>query len=168
MSLPVTPAISLRNILYATDFSPCSEAALRCAIGLSRRYHGVLNLVSVVSAEICGDSQSPDPFYLRHSAEDKMTHLVTSEIFLGINHQEFVEESEGNISLVLTELMRNLKTDLLVLGTHGRGGMKKICLVRYQKRLPTATARIPVIPEPKVHPKRASHYAPSGCCWSGW
>src|ERR1700689_4480219 len=104
MSLPFTPNISRCNILYATDFSSCSEAALPYAIGVSRRNHGVLNIVSVVSAEIGGDAQSRDPFYLKHRAENKMTHLVTSEIFQGINHQESVEESEGDISLVLIEL----------------------------------------------------------------
>jgi nucleotide-binding universal stress UspA family protein len=154
MSLPATPNISLRNILYATDFSSCSEAALPYAIGVSRRYHGVLNIVSVVSAEICGDAQSPDPFYFRHSAEDKMTHLVTSEIFQGINHQESIEESEGDISLVLTELMRNLKINLVVLGTHGRGGMKKILLgsvseeIVYSAHCPVLTVGPGVSPKP--------------------
>ena len=128
MSLPVTPNISLHNILFATDFSSCSEAALPYAIGLSRRYHGVLNLVSVVSAEICEDAQPPDPLHFIHSAVDKMEHLVTSEMFQGINHQELVEESEGNVPLTLTELMRSHKIDLAVLGTHGRGGVKKVLL----------------------------------------
>jgi nucleotide-binding universal stress UspA family protein len=128
MSLPVTPNISLRNILFATDFSSCSEAALPYAIGVSRRYRGVLNIVTVISAEICGNAQPPDPYYFRHSAVDKMEHLVTSEMFQGINHQELVEESEGDVPLVLTELMRRHQIDLVVLGTHGRGGVKKVLL----------------------------------------
>jgi nucleotide-binding universal stress UspA family protein len=128
MSLPVSPNISLRNILFATDFSSCSEAALPYAIGLSRRYRGVLNIVTVVSAEICDNAQPPDPHYYRHSAVDKMEHLVTSEMFQGINHQELVEESEGDVPLVLTELMRRHQIDLVVLGTHGRGGVKKALL----------------------------------------
>jgi nucleotide-binding universal stress UspA family protein len=128
MSLPVSPSISLRNILFATDFSSCSEAALPYAIGVSRRYRGVLNIVTVVSAEICGNAQPPDPYYFRHSAVNKMEHLVTSEMFQGINHQELVEESEGDVPLVLTELMRRHQIDLVVLGTHGRGGVKKVLL----------------------------------------
>jgi nucleotide-binding universal stress UspA family protein len=128
MSLPVAPNITLRNILFATDFSSCSEAALPYAIGVARHYHGMLNLVTVVSAEICDDAQSPDPFYFRHSAVEKMEHLVTSEMFQGINHQELVEESEGDVPLVLTELMRRHQIDLVVLGTHGRAGVKKALL----------------------------------------
>ena len=128
MTLPVTPNISLRNILFATDFSSCSEAALPYAIGVSRRYHSLLNIVSVVSAEICEDAQPPDPFFFRHSAVDKMEHLVASEMLQGINHHEFVEESEGDFPLVLAELIRRHKIDLVVLGTHGRGGAKKVLL----------------------------------------
>ena len=128
MNSLMTPSISLRNILFATDFSSCSEAALPYAIALSRRYNSLLNIVSVVPAEICDNSQPPDPFYFRHSAENKMAKLVTSELFQGIKHQELVKEGEGEVSQVLSELMRKLEIDLVVLGTHGQGGVKKLLL----------------------------------------
>lgn len=128
MGFPVTPNISLRNILFATDFSPCSEAALAYAAGLSRRYQSLLTIVNVVPAEVCVYAQPPDPFFFRHAAEAKMARLVTSNIFDGIQHQELIKEEEGDIPLVLCELMRNLAIDLVVLGTHGRNGMKKVLL----------------------------------------
>ncbi len=130
MSLQVTPDISIRNILFATDFSSCSEAALPYAIGLSRRHHGLLSIVNVVSGEICGNAQPPDALYFRHSAEKKMAQLVASEMLLGIKHQEFIKENEGegDVALVFSELMRALRTDLVVVGTHGRGGVKKVLL----------------------------------------
>jgi len=144
MILPVTPNISFRNVLFATDFSPCSEAALPYAIGVSHRYHSLLNIVSVISAEICEDAQHPDPFFFRHSAVDKMKHLVTSEMFQGINHQEFVEESEGDVPLVLIELMRRHQVDLVVLGTHGRGGVKTVLLGSVSEEI-VYSARCPVL-----------------------
>jgi len=102
MSLPVAPnfhsAISVR-----TDFSSCSEAALPYCYCVSRRYRGVLNIVTVVSAEIWAMRSLRIRTTLDISAVDKMEHLVTSEMFQGINHQELVEESEGDIPLVLTE-----------------------------------------------------------------
>jgi len=51
-------------------------------------------------------------------------------LFQGIKHQEFIKENEGegDVARVLSELMRHLQTDLVVLGTHGRGGMKKVLL----------------------------------------
>ena len=128
MSLLAAPSISLRNIMFATDFSSSSEAALPYAIGLCCRYNSLLNIVSVVPAEICDNAQPPDPFYFRHSAENKMANLVTSELFQGIRHQELVKEGEGEVPQVLSELMQKLEIDLVVLGTHGRGGVKKLLL----------------------------------------
>ncbi len=125
----VTPIrISLQNILLATDFSSCSETALSCAVGMSRRYGATLYTVSVVPAEISDDVQPPDPFYHRHSAENKMADLAKSGLFQGIKHHELVKEGFGFISEVLLELIGRLEIDLVVLGTHGRGGIKKLVL----------------------------------------
>ncbi len=125
----VTPIrISLQNILLATDFSSCSETALWYAIGMSRRYGATLHTASVVPAEISEYVQPPDPFYLRHSAEKKMANLVKSDLFRGIKHHELVKEGFGFISEVLSELIGRLEIDLIVLGTHGRGGIKKLVL----------------------------------------
>jgi len=128
MSLLAAPSISLHNIMFATDFSSSSEAALPYAIGLFRRYDSLLNIVSVVPAEICDKAQPPDPFHFRHSAENKMANLMRSDLFQGIKHQELVQEGEDKVPQVLSELMQKLEIDLVVLGTHGRGGVKKVLL----------------------------------------
>ncbi len=125
----VTPIrISLQNILLATDFSSCSETALSYAIGMSRRYGATLHTVSVVPPDINADVGLPDPLYLRHSAENKMANLVQSDLFQGIKHHELVKEGFGFIPKVLLELITRLEIDLIVLGTHGRGGIKKLVL----------------------------------------
>jgi nucleotide-binding universal stress UspA family protein len=127
MSSPVAAIrVSLRNILLATDFSPCSETALVYGAGLSRRYDATLYTVSVVPEEITDYVQPPDPFSLRHSAEKKMANLAGLELFRGINHRELIEE--GLISEVLSQLIVRLKVDLIVLGTRGRGGIKSLVL----------------------------------------
>ena len=59
--------------------------------------------------------QPPDPFYLRHSAENKMANLARSDLFQGIKHQELVKE--GFISEVLSKLIGRLGIDLIVLVT---------------------------------------------------
>jgi nucleotide-binding universal stress UspA family protein len=123
----VTPIrIALQNILLATDFSSCSEAALSYAIGMSRRYGATLYTVSVVPPEISHDVYPPDPYHLRHSAENKMANLVKSDLFQGIKHHELVKE--GLVSEVLSALIGRLEIDLIVLGTRGRGGIKKLVL----------------------------------------
>ena len=119
-------SVSLQNILFATDFSPCSETALVYGAGLSRHYDATLYTVSVVPEEITDYVQPPDPFYFRHSAEKKMTNLAGLELLQGIKHRELVKE--GFVSEVLSELIDRLEIDLVVLGTHGRGGIKKLVL----------------------------------------
>jgi nucleotide-binding universal stress UspA family protein len=127
MSSPVASIrVSLRNILLATDFSSCSETALAYGAGLSRRYDATLYTVSVVPEEITDYVQPPDPFYFRHSAEKKMANLAGLELFEGIKHRELIKE--GFVSEVLSELIDRLEIDLVVLGTHGRGGIKKLVL----------------------------------------
>lgn len=123
----VTPTrISLQNILLATDFSACSETALSYALGMSRRYGATLHTVSVVPPEISDDVYPPDPFYLKHSAEKKMANLVKPDLFQGIKHHELVKE--GFILPALSELIGRLEIDLIVLGTHGREGIKNLVL----------------------------------------
>jgi nucleotide-binding universal stress UspA family protein len=127
MSPAVTAStVSLQNILFATDFSSCSETALAYGACLSRHYAATLYTVSVVPEEITDYVQPPDPFYLRHSAEKKMTNLAGLELLHGIKHRELVKE--GFVSEVLSELIDRLEIDLVVLGTHGRGGIKKLVL----------------------------------------
>ena len=127
MSSPVASIrVSLRNILLATDFSPCSETALAYGASLSRHYNATLYTVSVVPEEITDYVQPPDPFYLRHSAEKKMTNLAGLELLQGIKHRELIKE--GFVSDILSELIDRLEIDLVVLGTHGRGGIKKLVL----------------------------------------
>ena len=95
-------------------------------MSLARHYDATLYTVSIVPEEICDDLQPPDPFHFWHSAEKKMAELTTSEQLQGIKHQELV--SEGVVAEVLLQLIRKLDIDLVVLGTHGRGGIKKLVL----------------------------------------
>lgn len=121
----VSTGISLQNILFATDFSSCSDGALSYAVGLCQRYGSTLYTVHVVREEL-SDVQPPDPFYLLHSAERKMASLAKADPLRGIQHRALLKE--GDVSQVLPELIDELKIDLLVLGTRGRGGLKKLLL----------------------------------------
>ena len=148
--------VSLRNVLFATDFSSCSEAALPYAIGMCRRYEATLYTVSVVSSEITYDVQPPDPFYLRHTAEKKMAKIVTSGVFEGIKHHELIKERFDSVSKVLLGLIDSLDIDLIVLGMHGRSGIKKLVLGSVAEEI-VNWAPCPVLTVgPQVHPKMIS------------
>ncbi len=55
-----------------------------------------------------------------------MASLVNADPFRGVKHRELLKE--GDVSQVLSELIDELGIDLLVLGTRGRGGLKKLLL----------------------------------------
>jgi nucleotide-binding universal stress UspA family protein len=142
MSPAVTASsVSLQNILFATDFSPCSDTALPFAVGLARRYGATLYTVNVIREER-GDVHPLDSFYLRHTAEKNMARLVKTETVAGIKHRELLRE--GKLSQVLSALIRTLAVDVVVMGTHGRGGVAKLLLGSAAERI-VGSAPCPVL-----------------------
>ena len=147
---------SPRRILFATDFSACSETALLYGIGVCRRLEARLYTVTVVSAELTFDAQPPDPFYLRHSAEKKMAMIVNSGVFQDIEHFEMVKEGFEPVSQILLELIDTLQIDLIVLGMRGRNGLKKLMLGSVAEEVVNC-APCPVLTVgPHVPPKSSS------------
>jgi nucleotide-binding universal stress UspA family protein len=149
-------AVSLRHVLFATDFSSCSEATLPYGIGICRLYEATLYTVSIVSSEITYDVQPPDPFYLRHTAEKKMAKIAASGVFEGIKHHELIKEGFGSVSKALLDLIDSLQIDLVVLGMHGRNGIKKLVLGSVAEEIVNC-APCPVLTVgPQVPPKMIS------------
>ena len=148
-----TNRTSLQNILFATDFSASSDTALRYAIHLSGRYCSTLYTGNVVPEEL-SDVQPPDPFHLRHAAKKNIANLLRSDAFAGIKHRELLRE--GEVSRVLSELIEELDIDLVVLGTHGRGGVQKFLIGSVAEEI-AGFAPCPVLMiGPNVFPKSVS------------
>ncbi len=124
-TLAVATRVRLENILFATDFSTCSDAALPYATAIARRYHSTLYIVNVVPP-LPHDFIPPDPTPAAHISTDKMRLFVSTDLLQGIAHKEYVEH--GAIAEVLHELVEKWKIDLIVLGAHGRKGIQKVLL----------------------------------------
>jgi len=117
--------VAIQNILLATDFSSCSDAALPFAAGLAHRYGSTLFTVSVVPS-IPYDLLPADPLQPARVANEKMRLLIASGMLAGVPHKEFVEQ--GDIANVLKEFVQQHHIDLIVLGTHGRRGIDKLLM----------------------------------------
>jgi len=50
MALQVPVRLALKNVLFATDFSPVSEAALPFAVAIARRFESSIHAVHVLSS----------------------------------------------------------------------------------------------------------------------
>lgn len=122
--------IKLRNILFATDFSPSSEAAMHHTLGIARRYDAQVYVTHVIR---------PDAYQLvppealvaaadqaRRYAEQQMTKLLVSGRLRDIRHQVLL--AQGELWPVISKLSQQHDIHLIVVGTHGRTGVRKLLL----------------------------------------
>ncbi len=120
--------IALKNILFATDFSPAAEAALPYAIGLAKQYgakvHG-LHVRFPATYPIVGPEAMPQVI---EAAEEqaKFEAKQMHEMLETVPHE--VTVTEGDLWPSLNEIVNKQNTDLIVMGTHGRKGVGRALL----------------------------------------
>lgn len=130
--LPQTIArsqVSLKNILYATDFSRYSDAALPFALSIAQRYGSKIFAVHVVSLAPFANS-SPTQAWQElvaqalREAEDAMTRVKGR--WSHLPHESLLRR--GGIWAELSKLIQEKQIDLVVCGTHGRSGISKVLM----------------------------------------
>jgi len=123
-------SILFKNILLATDFSQTSDNALAYAAAIARLHDGKLFVAHAIPPEartsIPLDSLPWSLDRDLQEAEVNMRQLPRGKLLEHIAHEEVIER--GRTSEVILDLIARNKIDLLVLGTHGRGGLKKLLL----------------------------------------
>jgi nucleotide-binding universal stress UspA family protein len=115
--------------LFATDFSPCSCAAQPYAISLARKYGATLHAAHVLPTAADIMLMSPEGWpTIANEIELQTRQLVTDleDDFQGVPHRFLTPK--GKISDALTEIITGNEIDLVVLGTHGRTGIRKLAL----------------------------------------
>ena len=127
----ISTAISLKNILFATDFSDASETALSYAAAMSLRYGGMVHVAHVLP-ELNVVRPSPiDPITIgsiyedAHSGTQEKMHQLSLRL-KGFPHHTYIRH--GKVSKVLSQIIDENQIDLLVTGTHGRTGIGKLLL----------------------------------------
>jgi nucleotide-binding universal stress UspA family protein len=125
-------AISIKNVLFATDFTAPSEAAFPYATAISRRFGATLHSAHVLSdASILlmtggVDYVSMGTIYedAHTEAADKLAELTAN--LDGIAHRNYVRQ--GQVWKALAGIVEENRIDLIVVGTHGRTGLGKLLL----------------------------------------
>ena len=122
--------VPLKNILLATDFSPASEAALLHALKIARQYESKLYIAHVISVEVMYLVAPERTATIREQAQQfaqqNMEHFLNVVSQAGVSCQPLV--GDGVIWDVLQDMIRENQIDLVVLGTHGRRGLRKLLL----------------------------------------
>jgi len=121
--------IAINNILYMTDFSQPSEAALPFAASIAREYSakiyafhalipGVYTYTTPETAAAALDAQEDD-------ALTNMQHVNAQ--LAGLPHETIVERNIG-VWPALEAAAKDFAIDLIVVGTHGRTGAKRLLM----------------------------------------
>lgn len=119
--------LSISRLLVATDFSAASKAALSAAVVLAKRLNarGVL----VHAAEPSGSLQA-DPLRVDELSRRRYAGRLQKIISASRADEVITDKSviTGNPVEVILDQAKHEKADLIVVGTHGRRGMKRLML----------------------------------------
>jgi nucleotide-binding universal stress UspA family protein len=140
--------INVRNILYATDFSPYSNQAYFHAVALAESHGASLTVAHVYA---------PGPSALESATEDAgrehwreqlrqirplNPHIPVRHVFL-----------EGDPAAEILRYAADAGVDLIVMGTHGRTGLDRLLLGSVaEKVLRGASRSVLVVKMPKPAP----------------
>lgn len=147
--------IAVNNILFATDFSPSSNAALPYALAVAHQFDAKLFATHVISPEAYLFA-SPETWPALREIEEQQRQDFVARLeaqLRGVPHQ--VLSQAGDIADVLFRLIHDHQIDLLVLGTHGRTGLQKLLLGSVAEKLfrqahcPVLTVGPEVLPSEK-------------------
>ena len=159
-----------KRILVAVDGSPASNAGLKSAATLAADQHAMLLALHVVDdspmAVTFDGSYLPadyvDNFY-ESLRENGRNILAKAEAFAQGSSVEFkpvlVEARGRTVADAIVQQARKLKADVIVLGTHGRRGLRRV-LMGSDAEAVVREAHVPVLlvraPEHAKRKSRAS------------
>ena len=121
----------IKNILCPVDRSPSSLQAFGYAIALARWQGARLNLLEVIEgAGPTGGRRAPAddrvPNDLRAALERDLTRVLTARRASDVRVKIFMRK--GNVVQEVLAQAKASRADLVVMGTHGRGGVQRLVL----------------------------------------
>ena len=137
----------IRKLLVATDFSPCAAAAVHLAIDLAKQFDAEILLLHVLPTlpafYAFPDAVSVPVAWFEAARKQAQEHLSNESRRI---HGPVVrtELREGAIHDSIVAAAVTAKADLIVVGTHGRTGLKHALLGSVAERV-VRTSPIPVL-----------------------
>jgi len=130
VSFGAATGIALKSVLVAYDFSEASHKPLHHALAIARHYGAKFYLAHVVSS-IGYTIAGPEALNLAtegtwKDAQRLERELVESGALADLDHEFIVRE--GDVGEQLELVIRQKQVDLVVIGTHARGGLEKLLL----------------------------------------
>lgn len=122
----------IRTVLCPTDFSPVSERGLLFAAALSRCLGARLlvqhNLTAFMPLHLSSGEAFPGPDFLSKERPETQADRKLRDLLSRIDEAPGAEAviTRGNTAASVLRLARELPADLIVMGTHGRGGPESL------------------------------------------
>lgn len=143
-----------KRILVPVDFSPHADEAIRTAADLSKRYDGSVTLVHVyetVAYTLPEGYVLYTPQQLADILSEFKKLLESAKQKAEAAGAQRVETTQlqGPVANEITQFARDQNFDLIVMGTHGRSGLKHALLGSVAERVlrkapcPVLTVRVP-------------------------
>jgi nucleotide-binding universal stress UspA family protein len=128
--IPVAAPVTVKKILFTTDFSDASRVPLPTVAALARRFNAELVITNVWS-------ELPPPMVVPEAApiatvnaqdiaEEGMRHVVNADVLSGLRVRTQICEVDPVERIVA--LADSEEADIIVCGTHGRRGFKHFLL----------------------------------------
>ena len=121
--------IAIKNILYLTDFSEPSEAALPFALSVAREYEAKLYPFHVFIPAVYTYT-TPELTQLSIEAQEEAIRANLQRVDArcsGLTHESLISQGTG-VWPPIERAIKDYGIDLIVLGTHGRTGAQKLLL----------------------------------------
>lgn len=157
-TLEASLRLSFSNILFPTDFSDASTAALPYAQAFARIYGARIIIAHAVTPHPpVFFPMEPIPLEMDgewYDAQDRLNHFLDCDALRGTVHEGVTER--GELWNVLDDVIHRHDIDLIILGSHGKHGLKKLVLGSDAEQI-FRKSRCPVLTiGPKVAPPTES------------
>jgi nucleotide-binding universal stress UspA family protein len=128
-TMSVSSRVSIKRILYLTDFSEPSEEAVPFVMSIARNYGSVVTALQILTPPplVCSMPEASDEVAVSEEELAQSEMLKLDSQLSGVAHETSLEWG-GNIWATVAQAIQDTRADLLVLGTRGRTGAEKLAL----------------------------------------
>ena len=145
MDYHLVGSLPFQNILHLTDFSACSDVAFMWATGLARANRAKLSLLHVVVPDTF-TYMTPESLTTALELQEKWAREQMQRIeerLADLPHETIIER-DGDVWSVVEPRLERLGSDLIVVGTQGRTGLRKMLMGSVAERV-LRSSSIPVM-----------------------
>lgn len=155
--------VRLKKILFATNFTEASAAALPYAAALARRFAAEVCVLHVISPEeyahLAAGPLDAALNAMKQAARVRIQQILAASRFADVAFRLVIEH--GEVLPVIAAFAQREQVDLIVAGSHGRHGIEKLLAPAVDEEIAEAAGR-PVLlvgPEVSIAPEAEAHVA---------